>query len=83
LAKPAQAGIQAVKLFSATCADFNFEDRIPRFSSIATETSANHSADRSGDSGERRKHMKTEECGFLPKAAYAGFAEVSNPTMDK
>ena len=33
------------------------------------ETSANHSADRSGDSGERRKHLKTEECGFLPKAA--------------
>jgi hypothetical protein len=33
------------------------------------ETSANHSADRSGDSGECRKHLKTEECGFLPKAA--------------
>ena len=36
---------------------------------IPTEISANHSADRSGDSGERRKHLKTEECGFLPKAA--------------
>jgi hypothetical protein len=33
------------------------------------ETSANHSADRSGDSGERRKHLKTEQCGFLPKTA--------------
>ena len=38
-------------------------------SSILKETSAYHSADRSGDSGERRKHLKIEECGFLPKAA--------------
>jgi hypothetical protein len=36
---------------------------------IPTEISANHSVDRSGDSGERRKHLKAEECGFLPKAA--------------
>jgi hypothetical protein len=27
---------------------------------IPTETSANHSVDRSGDSGERRKHLKIE-----------------------
>jgi hypothetical protein len=38
-------------------------------SAILKETAANQSADRSGDSGERRKHVKTEECGFLPKAA--------------
>jgi hypothetical protein len=36
---------------------------------IPTETSANHSVDRSGGSGEHRKHLKIEECGFLPKAA--------------
>jgi hypothetical protein len=30
-------------------------------SSILKETSANHSADRSGDSGERRKHLKIKD----------------------
>jgi len=43
--------------------------KLPRDFKILQETSANHSADRSIDSGERRKHLKIEECGFLPKAA--------------
>jgi hypothetical protein len=54
-----------------TCASLKSKFPEKKFAGNRTlkEISANQSSDRSGDSGERRKRLKTEECGFLPKAA--------------